>query len=240
MRTIHIISIFSILFFACKQNGDQAIDTFSIAEEAASFPENLASCETYADFVGGQFALNEFLKNNITYPESAINVGVEGVVFVRFVVEKDGSITNVSIIRGLQSDIDKECVKAIEKMPRWTPGKQSNIPVRMQYSLPIRFSLSTDSIPKGFAIRPKSKQTNILGVKLFPNPVTSLLNIELIGATENVSFQIIDSQGKLIKTGRLNNYLETINVSNFTNGFYIIKLTGEDQKTTITEKFIKK
>jgi TonB family protein len=239
MKTIYILTTCTFLFFACKHKGDRIIDLDSINQKVDSTPEIYNPIETSADFVGGHSALYAFLNNNITYPESAINESIEGSVFVRFVVERNGAITNVSIIRGLHHDIDQACIKAINQMPKWIPGKQFDAPIRTEYYLPIKFSLATDISTKGFAIRPKDNYTHTLAIKLFPNPTDSWLNIELIGASDNVSFQIIDSQGKIIKTGLLNKDLKAINVSDLTKGFYIIKVTSEDLKTSITEKFIK-
>ncbi len=92
-------------------------------------------------FRGGQQAMMNFLQENLTYPPTAREEKIQGTVFVTFVVEKDGSITGVKILRGVQPDIDAEAMRVVKAMPAWTPGYQDDEPVRVQFNLPIRFVL---------------------------------------------------------------------------------------------------
>jgi protein TonB len=75
------------------------------------------------------------------YPEEAKELGVQGKVFVTFVVEIDGSISNVRVLRGIGSGCDDEAVRVVKSMPKWIPGKQRGVPVRVQFNLPINFKL---------------------------------------------------------------------------------------------------
>lgn len=97
--------------------------------------------EQMPEFPGGTAKMMKYLNENIDYPQMAREVGVQGTVFVTFVVEPDGSITNVRILRGIGSGCDEEAVRVVKSMPKWTPGKQRNKPVRVQFNLPVRFIL---------------------------------------------------------------------------------------------------
>lgn len=92
-------------------------------------------------FSGGSGALNEFINDNIIYPELAKELGITGKVYVDFVVEKDGSLSNISIKRGIGGGCDEESLRLIESMPKWNPGMQNGRPVRVMLTLPIKFTL---------------------------------------------------------------------------------------------------
>jgi len=92
-------------------------------------------------FRGGDEARIKYLKENLTYPEEAKQKGIQGTVFVTFVVETDGSVTDVRILRGIGGGCDEEAIRVIENMPKWVPGKQRGQAVRVQFNMPIRFAL---------------------------------------------------------------------------------------------------
>ena len=92
-------------------------------------------------FPGGDQALLNFLSQNIKYPTIAAENGVFGKVTVNFVVNKDGSITDAKILRGVDPALDKEAMRVVCSMPKWKPGKQSGKPVRVSFSVPINFKL---------------------------------------------------------------------------------------------------
>ena len=98
------------------------------------------------EFLGGDEKLFEYLANNITYPKEAKEKGIQGKVYVQFIVEKDGSISDVKVIKGIGDGCDKEALRAINEMPRWKPGTQKGKPVRVRYNLPINYVL-TDPEP---------------------------------------------------------------------------------------------
>lgn len=124
---------------------DQAAQTYVpvLVEEA---PEPVAEeiftfVEEYPEFLGGEKALYEYIKNNVNYSELAIKTNIEGTVYVEFVVEKDGSISDVKVLRGIGGGCDEEAVRVVKSMPKWKPGKQRGQPVRVYYTLPIDFKL---------------------------------------------------------------------------------------------------
>lgn len=92
-------------------------------------------------FPGGPAALVKYLSEHTKYPVVAQENGVQGRVTVQFVVEKDGSISDVHVLRGVDPSLDKEAVRVVKSLPRWTPGKQNGITVRVNYRVPVLFRL---------------------------------------------------------------------------------------------------
>ena len=101
---------------------------FEVVEQMPSFP-------------GGDKALMDFLSNNVKYPVVAQENGVQGRVVISFVVEKDGSITDVRVVRSVDPSLDKEAARVVKSMPRWIPGKQNGAAVRVKYNVPVSFRL---------------------------------------------------------------------------------------------------
>jgi len=99
--------------------------------------------ENQPEFPGGNAAMMKFLSDNIKYPVIAQENGIQGRVICNFVVEKDGSITDVQVVRGVDPSLDREAVRVIQQMPRWTPGKQRGQAVRVRFTLPVVFRLQT-------------------------------------------------------------------------------------------------
>lgn len=97
--------------------------------------------ESMPEFPGGMGALMKYLAENIKYPDLAKESGIQGRVFINFVVEPDGSISNVKVLRGIGGGCDEEAVRVVKSMPNWKPGKQRGKPVRVSYNLPVKFTL---------------------------------------------------------------------------------------------------
>lgn len=97
--------------------------------------------ENQPEFPGGQAAMMKFLSENIRYPVIAQENGIQGRVICTFVVERDGSITDVQVVRGVDPSLDKEAVRVIQSMPKWKPGMQRGKPVRVRFTLPVVFRL---------------------------------------------------------------------------------------------------
>lgn len=108
-------------------NGDNQI--YTIVEQQPEFP-------------GGIEAMMKYLQKNIKYPPQARRMGTEGRVFVEFVVNLDGKITDVRTVKGISTDCDKEAARVITMMPPWKPGKQNGRAVRVRYVLPVNFKLA--------------------------------------------------------------------------------------------------
>src|SRR5687768_10148095 len=95
-------------------------------------------------FDGGQEQFKLYLQRNIKYPKESKKNGVEGRVFTQFVVEANGEITNIKILKGLDEYCDEEAVRILSKMPKWTPGQKNGRNVRTYFNLPLKFSLPKD------------------------------------------------------------------------------------------------
>lgn len=93
-------------------------------------------------FKGGIEAFGRFLSRNIDYPEEALKKNIEGTVILTFVVEKDGSLTDIKVARSVVDIIDEEAIRVLISSPKWVPGTQFGLPVRVQYSVPVSFALS--------------------------------------------------------------------------------------------------
>ena len=109
-----------------EQQDDPPI--FKVVEDMPTFP-------------GGKEAMYKYLGDNITYPAEAKKDSISGTVYITYVIEIDGSVSKVTLLRGVREDLDKEAMRVVKEMPKWKPGKQKGKAVRVQYNLPIKFSL---------------------------------------------------------------------------------------------------
>lgn len=100
------------------------------------------SVEQNPEFNGGMAKMFRFLGENIAYPKAAQKAKISGRVFVRFVVEKDGSIGNVEVLKGIGFGCDEEAIRVIKAMPKWNPGIQNGKPVRVFYKMPIVYKMN--------------------------------------------------------------------------------------------------
>ena len=111
-----------------EEKKEVANKVFDVVEQMPSFP-------------GGNEALMKFLSENVKYPVVAQENGVQGRVVVSFVVERDGSITDVKVVRSVDPSLDKEATRVVKSMPNWIPGKQNGAAVRVKYNVPVSFRL---------------------------------------------------------------------------------------------------
>lgn len=114
---------------------------FTIVEDMPRFP----GCEkesTYEKKMAcAELEMRKYLRDNIKFPRMAIDAGISGTVYVGFVVSTNGNIEDVKVLKGLGGGCDEEAIRVVKNMPSWSPGKQRNKPVKVQYTLPIKFSL---------------------------------------------------------------------------------------------------
>ena len=97
--------------------------------------------EEQAEFPGGQAAMLKWVSEHIKYPTVAAENNIQGKVMVSFVVERDGSVSNIKVMRGVDPSLDKEAVRVVKEMPKWKPGMQTGKPVRSRFNLPVTFKL---------------------------------------------------------------------------------------------------
>ncbi|MCA9487717.1 MAG: energy transducer TonB [Nanoarchaeota archaeon] len=116
-------------------------EIFEEEEETEEESQIFIVVESMPEFPGGEKGLHEYLAQNLKYPKVAREANISGRVFLTFVVETDGSVTDVRLLRGIGGGCDEEAIRVVEAMPKWSPGKQRGKPVRVQYNIPISFVL---------------------------------------------------------------------------------------------------
>lgn len=124
-----------------EADAETIVEEFEVVEEVVE-EEIFTIVESMPEFPGGgQEALFKFLQKNMKYPQVAKENGIQGTVFVNFVVGKNGKIRDVKILRGVNKMLDEEAIRVVKAMPSWKPGKQRGKPVSVSYNLPIKFTL---------------------------------------------------------------------------------------------------
>ena len=133
--------------FSCKQNETKpdSVEAQDLKSAQIEDQQVFMVVEKMPQFAGGEIALQKYLYANIQYPELARKEGIQGRVYVTYVVETDGSITDVRILRGIGGGCDEEAIKVVKNMPKWTPGTQRGQAVRVQFNFPIRFVLDGEA-----------------------------------------------------------------------------------------------
>lgn len=111
-------------------------DVIEFEEEVIEFPD------VEAGFPGGAAALQKFIKENVQYPQTSIEMNEQGRVYLSFVVENDGSISNIAVERGVSADLDREAKRVVREMPKWIPGEAKGKKARTRCRLPINFTLN--------------------------------------------------------------------------------------------------
>lgn len=122
---------------------DDEVEIVDLEEEVEEDTDTqiFVRVEKMPSFPGGRKAMYKYLGRNMKYPTVAMENGIQGKVYVGFVVDKDGSITNVKVLRPVDSYLDKEAVRVVKAMPKWNPGRQMNKAVRVSYTVPVNFQL---------------------------------------------------------------------------------------------------
>jgi periplasmic protein TonB len=126
------------------EDTEVSIDAFAQEEEEESEEEKeiFVVVEDMPEFKGGGInAFRKYVQENIKYPTVAAENGIEGTVFVQFVVDTDGGISNVTVTRGVDPSLNEEAMRVIRNAPKWEPGQQRGKPVRVQFTIPIVFKL---------------------------------------------------------------------------------------------------
>jgi protein TonB len=129
---IFILGIFSFIPMQAQ------VDSIS---NGIGIDDIITSPEKTPEFPGGQQALNDFIRKNIRYPMPAKENGISGKVYASFIVNTDGSVGEIKIVKGIGGGCDEEVVRVLRLMPNWTPGEVSGRAVRVKYMLPVAFTL---------------------------------------------------------------------------------------------------
>lgn len=121
----------------------EIVETEPIVEdEPTDEDEPLPAAQVQPEFPGGAAALKKYLNDNLRYPPIPRNQGIQGRVIVAFVVNKDGSIVDITVMKALDPYLDKEAVRVVSAMPKWKPGTVQGRPVRVRYTIPVQFIIS--------------------------------------------------------------------------------------------------
>ena len=158
MKKYSLIPFFIILLFistslaqnadslnASKQHEDSTI--LKKAKDKKSDAPILTIVEQMPEYPGGEDSLFKYLGEKIKYPQLAKELGISGTVIVNFVVEQDGSLSDISILKDIGGGCGNEAVRVIKSMPNWIPGKQNGFVVRVVFNLPIQFTLTNKKAP---------------------------------------------------------------------------------------------
>ena len=146
---------YSLVAYNCENKSEQSAlyseKSLNMQAESQLVAQNGKEKNTDIDdelpsFPGGDAKLREWIKKNMKYPSYAKNNGIEGQVLVVFIVEKDGSISNAEVSWGVDPSLDQEALRIVNKMPKWKPGTQNGVAMRVKYRLPITFTLKKEII----------------------------------------------------------------------------------------------
>lgn len=159
----------------CYINSAKQIDKNEVYQIVDQMPE----------FPGGEKALLNFIAENVVYPQSAKDKNISGRVFVTFVVEKDGSVSDVKLLRGIGKECDEEAMRVVKAMPKWKPGMDEGKPVRVSYALPIHFRLDDNGKRSEYDV--VEKVENKIVVDHDADPIPSQQS-----KTDGETFQIVD------------------------------------------------
>lgn len=126
-----------------EMSQDDIVDFSNLVfeEETREEGEIFMIVEEMPEFPGGPEALQRYLSQSVRYPVIAQENGIQGRVYIQFVINQNGEVTNATILRGVDPSLDREALRVVEAMPKWKPGKQRNRPVRVSYTVPINFVL---------------------------------------------------------------------------------------------------
>jgi len=128
-------------------SGSTASNLAFISETGTDIPKedtdvhSISSIEAYPEFPGGEAAFAKYLSRNLRYPELARENGIYGKILVSFIIEKNGDLSNIAILRGIGSGCDEEAIRVLSKSPKWKAGIQNKQNVRVAYTIPIHFKL---------------------------------------------------------------------------------------------------
>ncbi|MBP3776847.1 MAG: TonB family protein [Prevotella sp.] len=119
-----------------------------VSNEASAKEKVYDVVEQMPEYPGGMSELMKFIGDTMKYPEDAEKQQKEGLVIVRFVVEKDGSVNDVEVVKDAWPSLDAEAIRVVKALPKWTPGKQNGKVVRVKYTIPLRFAIPADEKKK--------------------------------------------------------------------------------------------
>ena len=174
--------------------------------------------EQMPEFPGGEEALRNFMAANVKYPAIAQEKGIEGKVFIKFVVTKTGKVTNAKVVRSIDPLLNTEAIRVVELLPTWKPGMQNGKNVDVEYTIPVNFKLEKETKP---AVDQTAQKHELI---IVPNPTNDKATVTLKGSdsTNKLTVSVYDSYGKLIMKESKNGPSFTLLVAKLTTGTYLV------------------
>lgn len=206
---------------------------FSVSDDIDNGPVFYTGPEEFPEFPGGDAALIKFILSHTVYPASAIRDRVEGRVYVRFAVEKDGTVTVVDVARGVREDLDEAALEVARQMPAWKPGKLDGELRRVIFTIPVNYSLN--DLEAG-----KIRAEEVRSVKVYPNPTSGRISMEISEPIPDLFYGVYDADGRMVKQGEMFSTLQTIDLSGLSNGIYIFRLSSEGESFLYSERVVKR
>jgi TonB family protein len=161
--------------------------------------EVFTEVEQLPTYRGGNEALYQYIGNNLLYPKEAKEKGVEGIVYIEYIVELDGSITNAKVLKGIGSNCDEEALRVISAMPKWNPGQQKEKAVRTKMVLPIRFKLDNSKTNPSSTLK-------VQDFKATPNPSNGLFNLSFRADGKATTVEVFNLTGQKVYNQVLNQF----------------------------------
>lgn len=140
MKTLKLSFIFSVVLMAQAVAQDTVSGTFKIRSGQVNPGQVFIVAEVMPEFPGGETALLRYL-STVRYPAKAMEEDISGIVYVTFIVDQVGAVTDITISKGANVLLDEAVLEHIRNMPAWTPGRQNNVPVKVQLTIPVKFLL---------------------------------------------------------------------------------------------------
>ncbi|MCB9290851.1 MAG: TonB family protein [Lewinellaceae bacterium] len=227
------------------QVGRENEEVFKVVEEMPRFPGCDEDGVAEGELVQcSNMKLIEYIANNIKYPRDAKDAGVEGVAVVSFVVDKEGWVKDIKVVRPLQESIDSEVVRVVKQMnemeERWIPGRQKGRVVNVQFNLPVKFRL--DAERKQLQIPEGAGELKLQNFKASPNPTTSVLNLRFEAEALPTAIRLLNASGQEVYRETLNRfegaYNQAIGLGNLPKGAYVLHISQGER--IFAEKIILK
>ncbi len=219
-------------------------DVFKVVEEMPRFP----GCEDIADSAERQQCANmkliEFISKQLRYPQDAREAGIEGIAIARFVVNEDGRLENIEVVRPVSPSIDEEVKRVVglmnEMEEAWTPGRKNGKAVKVEFNLPLKFKL--DDKEKKAPSPSAGASLQLEAFSASPNPSTGALNLRFEAEAQPTTIRILDGNGREVVLENLTKfdgaYNQVIDLSKLPKGPYVLHISQGEK--AFTEKVILK
>ncbi len=213
------------------QAAEDKEEVFKVVEEMPRFPGcdeegamgELVQCSN--------MKLLEYIANNLKYPRDAKDAGIEGVAVVSFIVDKEGWVKDIKVVRPLHESIDSEVIRVAKQMnemeERWIPGRQRGRVVNVQFNLPVKFRL--DDEKKQLQLPEGAQPLELRNFLASPNPTSGLLNLQFQAEAQPATLRILNSNGQEVLREALNRfegaYKQALDLSKLPQGVYVLHVS---------------